>query len=55
MGQILSLLRDGDVELEGLLPWSSNYTFLGEVSLGAESAPVVYKPIRGERPPVKGR
>ena len=48
--RLLSLLGTGDLTLTGLIPWSSNYTFLGEVSLGDESAPVVYKPIRGERP-----
>jgi uncharacterized repeat protein (TIGR03843 family) len=48
--RLLDLLRAGEITLAGLIPWSSNYTFLGEVSLGGESAPVVYKPIRGERP-----
>lgn len=47
---LLRLLSDGELTLAGLIPWSSNYTFLGEVSLGEVSAPVVYKPIRGERP-----
>jgi hypothetical protein len=32
------------------MPWSSNYTFLGTVSDGEETAQIVYKPIRGERP-----
>ncbi len=45
-----ALLVKGVLALEGLLPWSSNYTFLGTVSHGAEQAVVVYKPIRGERP-----
>ena len=48
--RLLELLGGGELTLAGLIPWSSNYTFLGEVSLGDESAPVVYKPIRGERP-----
>ena len=48
--RLLSLLGGGELTLTGLIPWSSNYTFLGEVSLGDESAPVVYKPIRGEQP-----
>ena len=53
--EILQLLRVGTIETEGMLPWSSNYTFLvqvcgehpehGPVELGA-----VYKPRRGERP-----
>ena len=48
--RLLDLLGGGDLTLAGLIPWSSNYTFLGEVSRGDESAPVVYKPIRGEQP-----
>jgi uncharacterized repeat protein (TIGR03843 family) len=44
------LLRRGELTLRGLLPWSSNYTFLGDVSQGDETAPVVYKPVRGEQP-----
>ena len=52
---ILHLLQRGTIELEGLLPWSSNYTFLigicgqsGETHAGEVQA--VYKPRRGERP-----
>jgi uncharacterized repeat protein (TIGR03843 family) len=48
--RLLDLLVSGELTLTGLIPWSSNYTFLGEISLGDASAPVVYKPIRGERP-----
>jgi uncharacterized repeat protein (TIGR03843 family) len=48
--ELLALLNDGALTLKGLLPWSSNYTFLGRVSDGEASAPVVYKPVRGERP-----
>lgn len=47
---ILGLLRGGTMTLVGLLNWSSNYTFLGEVTLHGARAPVVYKPTRGERP-----
>ncbi len=47
---LLHLLDAGELKLSGLIPWSSNYTFLGEVALDAESAPVIYKPIRGEQP-----
>ena len=46
----LTLLREGDLTLVGLLPWSSNYTFLGQITRGDERAPIVYKPMRGERP-----
>ncbi len=48
--RLLALLSTGELTLAGLIPWSSNYTFLGEVSFEDESAAVVYKPIRGERP-----
>jgi len=48
--RLLALLSTGDLALTGLIPWSSNYTFLGEVSGEGESVAVVYKPIRGERP-----
>jgi uncharacterized repeat protein (TIGR03843 family) len=48
--RITEILRDGALTLKGLLPWSSNYTFLGEISDGASDALVVYKPVRGERP-----
>ena len=48
--RLLALLNTGEITLAGLIPWSSNYTFLGEVSAEGESAAVVYKPIRGERP-----
>lgn len=47
---ILDLLRSGEMEIEGLLPWSSNYAFLAHVSVGERSLPAVYKPSRGERP-----
>ncbi len=45
--QALELLRTGDIEVLGLLPYSSNYTFLARI--GAETL-AVYKPRRGERP-----
>ena len=56
---VLDVLRDGDVESLGLLPWSSNYTFLVKVTQDGRAAsedgePVemlaVYKPRRGETP-----
>ena len=44
------LLRRGELELVGRMPWSSNGTFLA--SLGDERGEmlVIYKPRRGERP-----
>jgi uncharacterized repeat protein (TIGR03843 family) len=50
MNPMVALLREGELTLRGLLPWSSNYAFLGQVSEGDQRAVVVYKPIRGERP-----
>ena len=46
----LSLLSHGTITLEGRLPWSSNGTFLVQVSDGHESMGAVYKPLAGERP-----
>ncbi|MDP9067502.1 MAG: SCO1664 family protein [Actinomycetota bacterium] len=46
----LDLLAGGDVEVLGLLPYSSNYTFLARVTRGDEQVHAVYKPKRGERP-----
>lgn len=47
---VLETLRNGILELEGLIPWSSNYTFLGTVRDNEREMLVVYKPTRGERP-----
>ena len=46
----LTLLRSGEIELKGRLPWSSNATFLVELCLDGTSGMAVYKPVRGERP-----
>lgn len=48
--EALDLLQNGALELEGLVPWSSNYTYLARVSTGAREMLVVYKPSSGERP-----
>ncbi|MDQ4065153.1 MAG: SCO1664 family protein [Actinomycetota bacterium] len=50
MSDSLELLEAGDVEVLGLLPYSSNYTFLARVTKGDDEALAVYKPTRGERP-----
>lgn len=47
---ILSVLQNGIIEIEGLLPWSSNYTFLVRVCEEDVELEAVYKPQRGERP-----
>jgi uncharacterized repeat protein (TIGR03843 family) len=46
----LELLRSGEVEVLGRMPWSSNATLLVEVHKGAACVRAVYKPRRGERP-----
>lgn len=50
VARILRLLSEGELELLGLLPGSSNYTFLAHVSDGELETLAVYKPRRGERP-----
>ena len=45
--QTLEVLRTGEIEVLGLLPYSSNYTFLTRIT---PEVLAVYKPRRGERP-----
>ncbi len=47
--RILCLLAEGEVEVEGLIPWSSNATLLVTVEDQEDSCLAVYKPQRGER------
>jgi uncharacterized repeat protein (TIGR03843 family) len=46
----LCLLREGEIDIEGRMPWSSNATFLVNVRRGDDVAQAIYKPLRGERP-----
>ncbi len=46
----LRLLSEGDVELRGRMPHSSNVTFLVDVTHDGLEAQAIYKPVRGERP-----
>ncbi len=48
--ETLKFLEQGALTVDGLLPWGSNYTFLGHVADAEREARVVYKPVRGERP-----
>jgi hypothetical protein len=48
--EILHVLQTGALKIEGVLPWSSNYTFLVTVADDGIKIPAVYKPRRGERP-----
>jgi len=50
VADVLTLLAQGDLEVQGVLPWSSNYTLLTTVRHGALQGLAVYKPRRGERP-----
>lgn len=44
------LLLDGELEIVGRMPWSSNGTFLCGCRCGDEVVRAIYKPRRGERP-----
>ena len=45
-----TLLARGAIDVEGRMPWSSNATFLVNVTCGDDAAQAIYKPTRGERP-----
>ena len=46
----LQVLTCGDIEIEGRMPWSSNATFLVNITCEDVVARGIYKPMRGERP-----
>jgi uncharacterized repeat protein (TIGR03843 family) len=46
----VELLSRGDLEVMGLIPYSSNYVFLARVCDNSSESLAVYKPRRGERP-----
>ena len=45
-----ALLRDGELDVLGRMPWSSNATLLAVARADGREARVIYKPRRGERP-----
>jgi hypothetical protein len=47
---LLQVLQNGQIEVQGLLPNGSNYTFFAMVSRGEMRTFAVYKPTRGEQP-----
>lgn len=49
-GAMVDLLSRGDIEVLGLMPWSSNGTFLVRVADDEDHAPAIYKPASAERP-----
>lgn len=50
LDQVEDILDHGEIAEQGMLPWSSNYTFLVTVTHDEFTLPAVYKPRRGERP-----
>lgn len=48
--RIIEILQRGQIEEQGLLPYSSNYSFLITVTHDGVTLPAVYKPRRGENP-----
>jgi uncharacterized repeat protein (TIGR03843 family) len=50
VADILQLLAQGELEVQGVMPWGSNYTLLATVRDHDLQGLVVYKPRRGERP-----
>jgi len=46
----VELLDHGQIEMDGLVPWGSNYTFLVQVVNGSREVNAIYKPNQGERP-----
>jgi uncharacterized repeat protein (TIGR03843 family) len=47
---VLQILLEADMDLQGLMPWSSNYTFLTSLIADQSTLLAVYKPCAGERP-----
>lgn len=50
VASVLELLAQGELNVQGMLPWSSNYTLLTTVQNNGLQGLAVYKPRRGERP-----
>jgi uncharacterized repeat protein (TIGR03843 family) len=48
--QVLALLTHGELSEQGLLPYSSNHSFLVTITHKEMTLPAVYKPRRGENP-----
>jgi hypothetical protein len=47
---ILTVLREGRISLQGEFMWGSNYTYLAQLEYEEATYPVVHKPTRGVRP-----
>ncbi len=48
--ELLRLLKQGALEVQGRFLWGSNFTFLAEVIADDQRLAAVYKPVRGETP-----
>ena len=48
--EVMTLLRSGEMTVRGLLPGSSNYTFLADICDEQIQGLAVYKPRQGETP-----
>jgi uncharacterized repeat protein (TIGR03843 family) len=46
----IAILTRGSIDVEELVPWGSNYTFLVTVRDSSRQVSAIYKPSRGERP-----
>jgi hypothetical protein len=49
-GEILAVLARGELEILGLLPRSTNFTYLARIRDGSDELLAVYKPREGEAP-----
>ena len=47
---LINILQNGEIKLEGEFIWGSNYTFLVQIDLAGKVLQAVYKPSKGERP-----
>jgi uncharacterized repeat protein (TIGR03843 family) len=47
---VRTLLERGKIEMQGIVPWSSNYTYLVTLKWNDQEAYGIYKPQCGERP-----
>jgi hypothetical protein len=53
--QIIDVLKNGTMDVEGQFMWGSNYTFLTDVEHNGNIFKAVYKPIQGAFFPCRSR
>ena len=44
------VLDEGNIDVLGRMPYSSNATLLADVTLGDQKVSAIYKPVKGEKP-----